>query len=88
MISPNQPSIRLSPPLTLGELQRKCDVMEGYVDLGLPEEAIEVMHKLTSELSLTDAEGEQLMNVLMKKNSPARPAVDETGHSTASHSHA
>jgi len=58
--------------------------MEGYVDLGLPEEAIEVMHKLTSELSLTDAEGEQFMNVLMKTNLPALPAMDETKRATAS----
>ena len=88
MISPNQPNPAPSTPITLGELQRKCDVMEGYVDLGLLDEAVQVMRELKSELKLTAEDGELLMNVLTKKNSPAQPAVDETGHSTASHSHA
>jgi hypothetical protein len=83
MISPNQPSYSRSTPITLGEFQRKCDAMEGYVDLGLLDEAIEVMNKLTSELNLTDEGGEQFMNVLTKKNLPAQPAVDETKSATA-----
>lgn len=88
MISQNQPSTGLSNPLTLREFQRKCDAMEGYVDLGLLDEAIQEMRKLTSELRLTDEDGELFMNVLMKMNLPAQPAIDETGRTTASLSYA
>ena len=60
--------------------------MEGYVDLGLLDEAIEVMNKLTSELNLTDEGGEQFMNVLTKKKWPAQSAVDETKRTANKHS--
>ncbi len=88
MISPNQQSTGLSTPLTLGEFQRNCDVMEGYVDLGLLDEAIQVMRKLTSELRLTDEGSEPFMNVLMKTNLRVPPAKDETGCTTPSLSYA
>lgn len=84
MISPNQPGTRLSNPITLGELQRKCDVMEGYMDLGLLDEAVQVMRELKSELRLTIEDGELFMDVLMKTNLPVLPALDETGHTPAS----
>ncbi len=84
MISPNQPSTSLSTPITLGEFQSRCDVMEGYVDLGLLDEAIQVMQKLTSDLRLTDEGGELFMNVLMKTNAPALSGVGETGRTRAS----
>lgn len=71
-------------PLTLGDLQRKCDMMEGYVDLGLLEEAVQVMRTLTSELRLTAEDGEILMSVLLESNLPAPPALDETGRTPAS----
>ena len=54
------------------------------MDLGLLDEAIQVMRELTSELRLTDEDGELFMNVLMKTNLPALPAIDETGHTQAS----
>lgn len=88
MISPNQQSTGPSTPITLGELQQKCDMMEGYVDLGLLEEAMQVMRKLPSELRLTAEDGDLLMNVLMEPNLPAQPAMDETGRPPASHSYA
>jgi hypothetical protein len=84
MISPNQPIASLSTPITLGELQRKCDVMEGYMDLGLLDEAVQVMRELKSELRLTIEDGELFMDVLMKTNLPALPALDETGRTPAS----
>ena len=88
MISPNQPNTDPSTPITLGEFQRKCVVIEGYMDLGLLDEAVQVMRELTSELRLTDEDGELFMNVLMKTNLPALSAIDETGRTTASLSYA
>ena len=58
------------------------------MDLGMLEEAIQVMRTLTSELRLTAEDGELLMNVLMEPNLPAQPAMDETGRTPASLSYA
>ena len=88
MISPIQPSTSLSIPITLGELQRKCDVMEGYVDLGLLDEAIQVMRELKSDLRLTAEDGELFMNVLVETNLHAQPAIDETGRNPSSFAYA
>lgn len=88
MISPSQPTPDPSTPITLGELQQKCDMIEGYVDLGLLDEAGQVMRELKSELQLTDEAGDLLMNVLMEPNLPVPPAMDETGRPPASHSYA
>ncbi len=77
MISPIQQSTSLSHPITLGELQNRCDVMEGYVDLGMIEEAIKAMRNLTSELRLADEGGELFLNVLTKTHPPLMSAIED-----------
>ena len=62
----NQQSTAPSKPITLEEIQRRCDAIEGYMDLGLSDEALKTMQHLSSELRIANNGAEFFMNVLMK----------------------
>jgi hypothetical protein len=55
-----------SKPITLEEIQRRCEAIEGYMDLGLSDEALKTMQQLSSELRIANNGVEFFMNVLMK----------------------
>lgn len=59
--------------MTLREFKKTCDVMEGYVDLGLVDEALKLMRKLSSELCLSHDGMELFASVLVNKNDSCLP---------------
>ncbi len=59
--------------MTLEELKRTCDVMEGYVDLGLFNEAFKLMRGLPSEFRMT-SDVELFVNGVMKMSHSMRPS--------------
>ena len=73
MITPNQSSRAPSNPMTLGKFKKTCDVMEGYVDLGMVDEAMKMMRKLTSDLKLPHGGTELFANVLVDRNASCLP---------------
>lgn len=77
MNSPNPLPTASTASLTLTDFQRICDVMEGYMDLGLSDVAATMMRKLTSELGLSEDEVAPFMNVLTKTTRPPLPAAGE-----------
>ncbi len=66
MTTLNQQITVPSKPITLQEFKRTCDAIEGYMDLGLLDEALKVMQHLSSELRIANMGVEFFMNVLMK----------------------
>ncbi len=59
--------------MTLEELKKSCDVVEGYVDLGLFNEAFKFMRSFSSELGITSYV-EQFVNGVMKMSHSMRPS--------------
>jgi len=77
--------------MTLEEIKSTCDVIEGYVDLGLFDEALEVMRKLPPEFRIANNRAEmrglsQLERV--KKSDDFHPKIRPTSRSVSMDSHA
>ncbi len=65
MTSLNQPITGPSKPITLKEFKKTCDAIEGYMALGLSDEAFKAMRHLSSDLRIANHGVEFFMNVLM-----------------------
>ena len=80
-----------SQPLTLEDIQRTCDVIEGYADLGLFDSALEVMRSLPPEIRIAHDRAEMRRlspSKKVKKPDDFHPIIRPSSRSVSMDSHA